>query len=180
MEHPLLPVVMRNRAFADTGAHHHLGTRPKLSAVILTCLDPRVDPAATLGLQLGDAPVLRNAGGRVTDAVIADIAFIGFGSGMAQPEGPLFEVAIVHHTGCGMAALANPDLRHRYAQHTGYPEATLADQAVTDPAHTVATDVARLRAAPQFPARITVSGHVYDLDTGLITTVISTEPPQAA
>ena len=179
MDHPLLSLVQRNHAFAQTHAHAKLGNRPKLPAVIVTCLDPRVDPAATLGLGLGDAPVLRNAGGRVTDTIISDIAFIGFGTGMAQPEGHLFEVAIIHHTGCGMAALANPDLRHQYSQYTGYSEDALADQAVTDPTATLPVDVQKLLNAPQLSSRITVSGHVYDLDTGLITTVVQSAPAHA-
>ena len=87
--------------------------------VIVTCLDHRVDPAIVLGLQLADAPVIRNAGGRVTQAVIDDIAYLAFlaeqlfGDQLADDK--LFEVAVVHHTQCGTGLLADPDYRHQAA-----------------------------------------------------------------
>ncbi len=69
----LRPLLERNRAFAATGAHAGLAIMPRRPVFLVTCLDPRVDPAAFLGIELGDAPVIRNAGGRVTEAVINDI-----------------------------------------------------------------------------------------------------------
>lgn len=72
----LRPLLEHNRAFAATGAYAGLGIMPREQVFLVTCLDPRVDPAAFLGVELGDAPVIRNAGGRVTEAVINDIAFI--------------------------------------------------------------------------------------------------------
>jgi carbonic anhydrase len=170
------PLLARNRAFAGTGAHTGLAIMPRQPVFVVTCLDPRVDPAAFLGVELGDAAVVRNAGGRVTDEVLDDIAFIGFMAGMARPEGPLFEVAVVHHTQCGTGLLADPKLRTDYAARTGADEAELAATAVVDPAATVRADVERLRSAPKAPARITVSGHVYDVETGLVTTIVDAGP----
>src|SRR5215469_9204667 len=95
------PLLERNRAFQDSGAYAGLSLMPRHAVFIVTCLDPRVDPADFLGLGLGDAPVVRNAGGRVTEAVIDDVAFISYMIGMMMTEGPLFEVAVIHHTGCG-------------------------------------------------------------------------------
>ena len=77
---------------------------------MITCLDPRVDPAHFLGLDLSDAIVVRNVGGRVTREVINDVAFIGQIAEAVLPDGPLFEVAVIHHTQCGAAALADDAL----------------------------------------------------------------------
>ncbi|HEY7431159.1 MAG TPA: carbonic anhydrase [Streptosporangiaceae bacterium] len=166
------PLLERNRAFAATGAHTGLAIMPRQPVLLVTCLDPRVDPAAFLGVELGDAPVIRNAGGRVTGAVVADIAFIGYVAKMMNPGGPLFEVAVVHHTGCGTGFLADAEFRSTFAADTGLDEAALAAQAVVDPADTVRADVARLLAAPAVLPEVSVSGHVYDLETGLVTTIV--------
>lgn len=176
----LAPLLERNRAFATTDARRDLGLRPRFGAVVLTCLDPRVDPVGFLGLELADAPVLRNAGGRVTPAVIEDIAFISYMGEKMAAEGPVFEVAVIHHTECGTGLLANPELRAEFAGRTGYDEDGLASSAITDPAATVKIDVERLLAAPQVSSRITVSGHVYDLETGLVETVAEPRSPTRA
>jgi carbonic anhydrase len=139
---------------------------------VITCLDPRVDPAHFLGLGLSDAMVVRNVGGRVTPEVINDVAFIGQLAEAALPDGPLFEAAVIHHTQCGAGALADDTFRRTYAERIGTPESTLKENAVIDPATTVARDVDRLRRAPAISPRIAVSGHVYDVVTGLVETVI--------
>ena len=138
----------RNRAFAAAGGHHGAVVFPNLSLFVITCLDPRVDPAHFLGLGLGDAMVIRNVGGRVTPEVINDVAFIGQLAENVLPDGPLFEVAVIHHTQCGTGALADDTFRRRYAQRIGADEAALREHAVLDPAATVTRDVERLRSAP--------------------------------
>jgi carbonic anhydrase len=161
----------RNRAFAAAGGHEGAVVFPKLRLFVITCLDPRTDPAHFLGLGLSDAMVVRNVGGRVTPEVINDVAFIGQLAENALPDGPLFEVAVIHHTQCGTGALADDTFRRRYAERIGADETALRDQAVLDPAATVRSDVERLRSAPAVPPRVTVSGHVYDVVTGLVRTV---------
>jgi carbonic anhydrase len=167
----------RNRAFAAAGGHQGAVVFPKLSLFVITCLDPRVDPAHFLGLDLGDAMVVRNVGGRVTPEVINDVAFIGQLAESLLPDGPLFEVAVIHHTQCGTGALADDTFRRRYAERVDADEVTLREHAVLNPAATVSRDVERLRAAPAISPRVTASGHVYDVVTGLVQTVI---PPAAS
>jgi carbonic anhydrase len=162
----------RNRAFAAAGGHEGATIFPTLRLFVITCLDPRVDPAHILGLNLGDAIVLRNGGGRVTPEAINNVAFVEQLTENVVPEGPLFEVAVIHHTQCGAGALANDDFRHRYARLVGADESVLREYAVLDPAATVATDVDRLRSAEAISPRVSVSGHVYDVVTGLVETVI--------
>jgi carbonic anhydrase len=162
----------RNRAFAAAGGHEGAVVFPNLRLFVITCLDPRVDPAHFLGLGLGDAMVIRNVGGRVTPEVINDVAFIGQVAETVLPDGPLFEVAVIHHTQCGTGALADDTFRSRYAERIGVEESTLREHAVLDPAATVERDVGRLRSAAAISPRVTVSGHVYDVLTGLVETVL--------
>ena len=166
------PALERNRAFAAAGGHEGAVVFPNLRLFVITCLDPRVDPAHFLGLGLGDAMVVRNVGGRVTREVINDVAFIGQLAESVLPDGALFEVAVIHHTQCGAGALADDTFRRRYAERIGVEESTLREHAVLDPAATVTRDVARLRSAPAISPRVTVSGHVYDVVTGLVETIL--------
>jgi carbonic anhydrase len=172
--------VARNRAFAEAGKHEGATLIPALRLLVLTCLDPRVDPAHTLGLDLSDALVLRNNGGRVTPQVINDVAYLSALADVMRPEGPLFEIAVIQHTECGAARLADDGFRAKYAERIGAEESDLRGYAVVDPAATVTTDIERLRTAPSISPRMTVSGHVYDVGTGLIETIVSAQPVGAA
>jgi carbonic anhydrase len=173
----------RNRAFAAAGGHEGAVVFPNLDLLVITCMDPRVDPAYFLGLELSDALVVRNIGGRVTPEVINNVAFISQIAESGIPEGPLFEVAVIHHTQCGAGALADDGFRQNYAGRIGVEESTLRELAVVDPAGTVTGDVKRLRSAPAISPRVGVSGHVYDVVTGLVQTIIpadSATPGSAA
>jgi carbonic anhydrase len=162
----------RNRAFAAARGHEGALVFPTLRLFVITCLDPRVDPAYILGLGMSDAMVVRNVGGRVTPEVINDVAFIGQIAENVVADGPLFEVAVIHHNQCGTGALADDGFRQRYAERIGAEESTLRGHAVLDPVATVAHDVALLRSASAISPRVTVSGHVYDVVTGLVETVV--------
>ena len=176
----MTPLLERNERFASTYAPAALGV-PARQLLIVTCLDHRVDPAIVLGLRLGDAPVIRNAGGRVTQAVIEDIDYIGFLAeqlfGSQLEDDRLFEVAILHHTQCGTGLLADPGFRRQAAGATGRAEAALEVTAVADPHVTVAADVERLLASPLLSPKVSVSGHVYDIDTGRVTTALDAQYP---
>jgi carbonic anhydrase len=165
----------RNRAFVAAGGHEGAVVFPKLRLFVITCLDPRVDPAHFLGLGLSDAIVVRNVGGRVTPEVINDVAFIGQIAENVLPDGPLFEAAVIHHTQCGAGALADDGFRHLYAERIGAEESGLRERAVLDAVTTVTRDVERLRSAPAVSPRVRVSGHVYDVVTGLVETVIAAD-----
>jgi carbonic anhydrase len=171
-------VLARNRAFAAAGGHQDAVVFPNLRLLVVTCLDPRTDPAHFLGLDLSDAAVIRNVGGRVTPDVINDVAFIGQIAETMLPEGPLFEVAVIHHTQCGAGALADDTFRNAYARRIGAEESGLREHAVLDPAATVTVDVERLRSATAIPSRIGVSGHVYDVTTGFMRTIVPAESHQ--
>src|SRR5580693_3819555 len=118
----MTPLLERNEQFASTYAPMPLGL-PAAQMIVVTCLDHRVDPAITLGLKLGDAPVLRNAGGRVTQPVIEEIAYLAF-LGRRLADGPVdgdksVEVAVIHHTQCGTGLVADPGFRQQAAEAAG-------------------------------------------------------------
>ena len=108
----------------------------------------------------------------MTPEVINDVAFIGQIAENVLPDGPLFEVAVIHHTQCGAGALADDTFRRTYAERIDADESTLREHAVIDPAATVGLDVERLRSARAISPRVTVSGHVYDVVTGLVETIL--------
>ena len=177
------PLLERNEQFARAYTPAALAP-PAAQLMVVTCLDHRVDPAIVLGLGLGEAPVIRNAGGRVTQAVIDDVAYLAFLAeqlfGGQLADDALFEVAVIHHTQCGTGFLADPGFRKQAAQATGRPETALEASAVTDPHTTVMADVEHLLTAPQLSPQVSVSGHVYDIATGRVTTVLDARHPQLA
>jgi carbonic anhydrase len=176
----MIPLLERNERFARTYTPAALGL-PATPLLVVTCLDHRVDPAIILGLKLGDAPVIRNTGGRVTHAVIDDVAYLAFLAerllGGQTETDTLFEVAVIHHTQCGTGLLAEPGFRHRAAEATGLSEAVLESSAVADPHTTVKTDVERLLTSPLLSPKVSVSGHVYDIATGRVTTTVDARHP---
>jgi carbonic anhydrase len=174
----MTPLLEHNDQFARTFTPVPLGL-PSAQVIVVTCLDHRVAPEITLGLKLGDAPVLRNAGGRVTQPVIEEIAYLAFLGGRlsgGQPPAGV-EVAVIHHTQCGTGFLADPGFRHEASGATGVGEAALEASAVADPHITVKADVELLLSSPLLPPTMGVSGHVYDVETGRVATVVDTRYP---
>ena len=175
MTSAMTPLLEHNEQFARTFVPVPLAL-PTAQVIIVTCLDHRVAPEITLGLELGDAPVLRNAGGRVTEAIIEEIAYLAY-LGRRMSGGQLtddtgVEVAVIHHTQCGTGFLADPGFRREACDATGADEKTLESSAVADPHTTVLVDVERLLTSPLLPPTMRVSGHVYDVETGRVTTLV--------
>jgi carbonic anhydrase len=173
-------LLTRNAAFAASDMRHNTPRLPFLphkGLYVITCIDPRVDPADFLGLEFGEAIVARTVGGRVTPAIIQDVSYIGYLIETKAPDGPYFEAAIIHHTDCGSCLLADEELRHGFSHRTGYDEQMLAELPALDPPVTVRADVERLLSDPRISPRITVSGHVYDVHTGLVTTIVAPRSP---
>ncbi|MGX1541559.1 carbonic anhydrase [Streptomyces adustus] len=163
----------RNARFADGGSFAGLKLMPRGSLTVIGCVDPRVDPSDVLGLQLGEAAVIRNVGGRVTPATLRTLEML---SKVVQARtggpGPRDNhYAVLHHTDCGITDLAAfPELL------TDYFDVAAADldaKAVTDPVAAVRADVGILR--QKLRAGVFVSGLVYDVTTGLVDIVV---PPE--
>jgi carbonic anhydrase len=175
------PLLERNRIFAEGGEWKNppaLPFLPHAGIYVVTCIDPRVDPFEFLGLGFAEAIVERTVGGRITEDVMRDLAYIGYLVEEKAPEGPYFEAALIHHTDCGSGLLADRELRHGFSERSGIPDDKLAELPVLDPATTVRADVETVLSDPRISSRITVSGHVYDVDTGLVTTVVEPASPR--
>jgi carbonic anhydrase len=172
-------LLQANRRFAATDQKDRqpaIPFIPNQQVYIVTCIDPRVDPAQLLGLELGDAIVARTVGGRVTPAVLTDLAWISFLHETKTPDADWFELAVIHHTECGSGFFADDRLRSKFAARTGLDERELAELAVLDPAQTVPGDVRKIADDAAISPKIKISGHAYDVKTGLITTIV---PPSA-
>lgn len=164
-----------NRRFAGTDARDGMPAIPFVpnkQVYLLTCIDPRVDPAALFGLRLGDAIVARTVGGRVTDAVLDDLSWISYLHEVKTPDAPWFELAVIHHTDCGSGLMADPALREGFVAR-GFDDAVLQDTAVLDPARTVPVDVRRILGTTTVSGDIPVSGYGYDVATGLVTEIVA-------
>jgi carbonic anhydrase len=167
-----------NRRFAETFTDGDLAIRPRLSTVVLTCLDARVDPAYLFDLQLGDALVIRNGGGRMNSGVLADLAVLGLlAAALPGEKGTGPELVILHHTDCGMSRFADPAAERALAGKLGIePGEVAATMAITDPAQSVRDDIARLSMAPGPPDNLIVSGLVYDVADGTIDEIVAPGP----
>jgi len=124
-------LLQRNKDLEAAFAHEEASIIARHPVYVITCLDPRTDPSAFLELDLGDATVVRNAGGRVSADVLKDLAYIGYLASALVPGGPRFEVAVVHHTQCGTRFLADDKFRRGFADLIGADDAALAREAVT-------------------------------------------------
>jgi len=172
----IAPLLQRNATYAAASTPAALAP-PTLQTVIVSCLDHRLPPELVLGLEVGEAAVIRNAGGRITPAVLEDLAYLSFLSEqvfadqLGHAAQSLFEVAVIHHHECGTGFLADGNFRDRASRSTGVAEDRLLETLVDNPKRTVRDDVARLLASPLIPARVPVSGHVFDIATGRLSTV---------
>jgi len=161
----------RNQQFASNFTTADMPVIPKMRTVIITCGDARVDPAHVLGLELGDAVVIRNNGGRVTQAVVEELAAISFMVAKMDGDEPgPFEVVIMQHTQCGAERFADPDFQRVLKQQIGVD---VSSSAITDHEQSLLEDVERLRNAPEVPGYIVVSGFIYDVQHGSVRQVIA-------
>jgi carbonic anhydrase len=163
---------------ADFVAHRfppNLKLNPTLKTMLIGCVDPRVDPASVLGLQLGEAAIIRNVGGRVTPATLKTMTMLGrVGQANGGGPGAGWNLVVLHHTDCGMTDLAAfPDLLAEYFEIS---KEQLDAKAVSDPFASVKVDVTVLKQTPFLPGAFLVSGLVYDVDTGRVETVVPPAP----
>ena len=168
-------LITRNEEFAARHFAAGLSLMPTLRTMIVGCVDPRVDPAHVMGLQLGEALVIRNIGGRITPATLRTVALLGMIPRL-EGAGPVsgLNLVVLHHTDCGITRLARvPD---QLAAYLGVAPDGLEAQAVSDPYAAVRVDVAALKDTPSLPGGIIVSGLVYVVATGRLDTVVAPAP----
>lgn len=164
-------LIKRNDGFASNFSAAELPILPKLRTVILTCADARVDPAFTLGIELGEAVVIRNNGGRVTQEVLHEIAALVFLAAKLDGAelGP-FELIIMQHTQCGAERFADPALQAALKDKIGVDVSSIA---ISNHEQSLKDDVEYLRNAPEIPGYVVVSGLIYDVKNGTIQKVVA-------
>ena len=128
---------------------------------IVTCMDSRIDPLRMVGLSPGDAKILRNPGGRVTDAALVALVL---GVSLLQVR----RILVVPHTRCAMASASEDEIQARVGDRLGQDASWVSFGAVADQRQALRADVRRVRNHPLMPTEVDVAGFVYDVDTGLL------------
>lgn len=157
-----------NQAYASRFTKGALPMPPGRKVAVVVCMDARIDPARALGLEEGDAHVIRNAGGRATDA-IRSLA-------ISQQLLGTREIVVIHHTDCGMLTFTNDTIRRDLGETLG-SDAGSAARAVDfepfpDVEQSVRDDVAAIKASPLIRKDVPVSGFVYHVTSGELTQVV--------
>jgi carbonic anhydrase len=151
-------LLANNEAYAAAFDKADLPVPPAKKVAIIACMDARLNVYAALGLTEGDAHVIRNAGGVVTDDEIRSLA-------ISQRLLGTEEIILIHHTGCGMLTFTDDEFKDSIEQETGIkPE--WAAEAFSDLEGDVRQSIARIKASPFIPRKDSVRGFVYEVETG--------------
>ncbi len=132
---------------------------PARHVAVLTCMDARLHPSRFLGLNEGDAHVIRNAGGRASDDAIRSLV-------ISQQLLGTNIVLVIHHTDCGMVTFSNEDLRAKLKQELHVDAGDIDFLPFRDLEQSVRDDVAKIKSSPLIPDNVEVSGFIYDVRTG--------------
>ena len=158
-------VVEANRRYAEGFALGHLTSPPMRRLAVVACMDSRLSLEQMLGLKMGDAHMIRNAGGIVTDDVLRSLIISHY---------QLFtqEIMIINHTDCGLLTFKDEDLRTRLQQVTGTDAVAPARfYTFSDLAENVRHQVQKVRSHPWMPGHVMVRGFIYDVRTGRLSEV---------
>lgn len=148
-----------NQAYVELHGDLHLSIKPKTKVAIVTCMDSRLHVAPALGLALGDAHILRNAGGRVTEDMIRSLV-------ISQQQMGTREIVVLHHTDCGAQTFNNEDFQEHLKYEFGVDVSGQDFLPFQDIDESVREDMKLLRECPLIPKDVIISGAVYDVDTG--------------
>ncbi len=151
-------LIANNAGYADAFDKADLPLPPAKKVAVIACMDARLNVYGALGLAEGDAHVIRNAGGVVTDDGIRSLA-------ISQRLLGTEEIILIHHTGCGMLTFRDDDFRDAIEKDTGV-RPTWAAEAFGDLEGDVRQSIARINASPFIPNKTSVRGFVYEVETG--------------
>ena len=161
----LTSVPEANQRFAASFDRGELEIPPARNIAVLTCIDARIDPARALGPDIGDAHLIRNAGGRATDDALRSLLISSWLLGTR-------EFLVIHHTDCGMAKFTDDAVAEIIAERSGEEASELDFLTFRDLDQSVRDDVELIRSLGALPADATVSGHVYDVRTETLREVV--------
>ncbi len=164
----------RNTDIAADFKNGDLPIFPVLNSLVISCSDSRTDPVDILGLDSGEAVVVRSVGGRATAGLLQDVSILTTMAGaFAGEDADPTLVLVIHHTQCGASNFGDPNFAAMLVNGTGLSAETIADIAISDPAVTVKTDVEIIRQHPGVHKNVIVAGYVYDVVTASMTEVVS-------
>ncbi|HKW06184.1 MAG TPA: carbonic anhydrase [Candidatus Dormibacteraeota bacterium] len=156
-------LVRNNEEYARSFKKGDLPLPPAKQVAVVACMDARLDVHKILGLQEGDAHVIRNAGGAVTDDAIRSLA-------ISQRLLGTKEIILIHHTDCGMLTFTDDQVKSQIESETGIrPQFAL--EAFKDLDEDVKQSIARIKASPFVPRKDKIRGFVYDVKTGRLNEV---------
>ena len=156
--------VERNAGYAQGFDKGHLQAPPVRRAAVVACMDARMDTARLLGLEEGDAHVIRNAGGVVTDDVLRSLL-------ISQRLLGTTEIMLVQHTGCGMLTFRDDEVKDAVEAETGL-RPPFALEAFADLEDNVRQSIRRIEACPFLPVKDSIRGFVYEVETGRLREVL--------
>ncbi len=159
-------LLIANQRYASDFALAGIAPRAARGFALVTCMDSRIEPLAMLGLVPGDAKILRNAGGRVTDDVLRSLALAASLLGVR-------EIAVMQHTRCALANRSDDALRAELPAELCARAAGRPLLAMEDPDAALRADVAAVRSFDLLPAGVLVEGWRYDVDTGRVARVVT-------
>src|SRR5213595_1412606 len=148
-----------NDAYASSFNQGDLPMPPARHVAVLTCMDARLHPARFLGLEVGDAHVIRNAGGRASEDAIRSLV-------ISQQLLGTNTVVVIHHTDCGMLTFSNADLLTKLKQELNANADHIDFLPFKDLEQSVRDDVATIKASPLIPKNVEISGFIYDVRSG--------------
>lgn len=152
-------VLAANRDYVASYRNPHLEGRAARGLAVVTCMDSRIEPLAMLGLDKGDAKILRNAGARVTEDVLRTLVLAVHLLGVER-------VMVVAHTDCRMSKVTDEQVHAAILDSSGVDTRSLDFGAITDQRAVLAGDVRKIRSSPYLPAGLAVIGCVYNVETG--------------
>jgi carbonic anhydrase len=153
-----------NRTFAATLHEPNFTGKAEAGVLVVTCMDSRIEPLRMIGLDLGDAKILRNPGGRVTDPVLVGIVL---GVDLLNVN----RVMVVEHTRCAMGSSTEAQMRESLTKSTGQDSTWMTLGMIDDQRAALAEDIRRVKSHPLIPDTVAVGGFIYDVDTGLLESV---------
>jgi len=156
-------LLQANEGYASAFTKGDLPIPPAKQTIVVTCMDARLLPSRFLGLEEGDAHVIRNAGGRVQDALRSIV--------ISQRLLGTNEVLVIHHTDCGMQTFKNEDLYAKVEQDLGADASDIDFLPFPDLEQSVRDDVRFLEESPLVPDDVSIRGFVYDVKSGKVTEV---------
>ena len=152
-------VLSANEQFVTGFQHSELTGTAKRGLAIVTCMDSRISPLAVVGMQAGDAKILRNAGARVTDDVLRTLVLASYLLGVNR-------VLVMPHTDCRMASADEATIHSTIEEQFGVNTRSLEFRTVSDQRAALAIDVTRIRSYPLLKKCVSVAGAIYSVSTG--------------